>query len=106
MKTYRYLTYTLIVIILLVCNKDEYKPESTAVFSYTPAVPKVGQKVQFTAQAKNATSYEWSSTPTSIISKEANPGYTFEKEGTYQIKLKITLAKGADSISKSITVIK
>ena len=79
-------------------------PAPVANFTFSPAAPKTGERVQFTNTSQNATTYEWSSSPAGFTSTDKDPGFTFTQAGNYTITLKVTGAGGNNTVSKSFTV--
>ncbi len=79
-------------------------PAPTADFSFSPANPKIGQAVTFTSTSANVTSFAWSASPAGFSSTQANPQYTFNTTGTYQITLAATGPGGTVNITKAIAV--
>ena len=80
-------------------------PAPIAAFSFSPANPKTGEEVTFTNASTNATSYIWSATGTSFSSTEANPKFTFDAVGDFDVKLVAKNAAGqTNEIIKRVTV--
>ncbi|WP_291720025.1 PKD domain-containing protein [Bernardetia sp.] len=78
----------------------EPTPDPIAAFSFSPSSPTAGEEVTFTNESQNATSYEWSAVGTSFSSTEENPTFTFDADGSFEVKL---VAKNADGDSDETT---
>ncbi len=73
-------------------------------FSFAPTNPETGQEVSFTNESQNATSYQWSAAGTNFSSTEANPKFTFDTAGDFDVKLVVTNTAGSHEITKTVTV--
>ncbi|MBE3046265.1 PKD domain-containing protein, partial [Candidatus Bathyarchaeota archaeon] len=76
----------------------------TALFSFSPASPSVGQSVQFTdTSAGTPTSWRWDFND-GTSSTSQNPSHAFTTAGMYNVTLAVTNASSSKSTSQSIIV--
>jgi len=90
MKKIIYLAF----ILPLILYSCESEPE--AMFSVETAEPEVGQKVFFTNESSNATSFEWNFGD-GYGSEEENPIHIYDATGTYEVILTAFSKKGVES---------
>ena len=73
-------------------------------FTYSPAIPAVGQAVQFTdASVGSPSSWLWDFGDGST-SADRNPRHAFSSSGTYSVTLAVSNLSGSQSITKSVPV--
>ena len=85
-------------------EEEDTTPRPTVNFSFNPENPSIGQTVNFTGTATNASSYQWSSVPAGFVSNSISDSYIFDTPGTYQITFKATGPGGSAEISKTLEV--
>ena len=94
-------------ILIIACQAGSpYKQSSTpnASFTFSPALPTVGQAVQFTDTSTGSpTSWSWNFGDGSTSTAE-NPSHTFASAGYYTVSLTVSNSSGSNSTSQTITV--
>jgi PKD repeat protein len=75
-----------------------------AAFSYSPALPAVGQSVQFTDTSTGSpTSWQWNFGDGGT-STSRNPSHAFTTAGSKTVTLTVTNASGSDSMMRTVSV--
>ena len=98
----RILQLTVLSILFLTsCTKEKDLP--TASFDFTLSQSQAPANVTITNTSTNALTYAWE-TSDGKTSTEANPVFTFNEGGTYEIKLTASNNDGSNSISKSVVI--
>jgi uncharacterized repeat protein (TIGR01451 family) len=76
-----------------------------ASFTWTPAVPVMGQQIQFNDTSTNVpTSWSWDFDDDIGASTEQNPVYTFSTAGDHTVTLTATNEFGEDSVTETVEV--
>lgn len=83
--------------------------QPTATFSFAPASPEASEPVSFDASASaddgTVDSYEWDFDGDGTIEQNgAQPEYTFETSGEYQVKLRVSNGAGESTETKTVSV--
>src|SRR5690606_38834004 len=89
------------------CKKDSPEEETlnpSVDFSFSPADPKIGTAIKFTATVQDGSSdivsWKWSfGNSTSATSTENAPSFTYQQEGTFEVQL-----DAKDAAGKTATV--
>ena len=98
----RILQLTVLSILFLTsCTKEKDLP--TASFDFTLSQSQAPANVTITNTSTNALTYAWE-TSDGKTSTEANPVFTFNEGGTYEIKLTASNNDGSNSITKSVVI--
>lgn len=104
MKTNLFTALIPLALIIGCSDEDSTTPDAQACFDFSPQENlKVGDEITFTNCSENATSFAWDFGD-GHISTEENPTRSYEKAGSFTVKLVATNASSADTASKIVSV--
>ena len=92
------------ILVAIVCFVFVSCAKPTAEFSWTPTVPKAGEKVSFINNSTKAKKYDWN-LGNMKVSSAANPENTYDVAGSYIIDLTANNGTRSDLNTQTITIV-
>ncbi|HZV69971.1 MAG TPA: PKD domain-containing protein [Saprospiraceae bacterium] len=97
------LVFSISLMFVASCEKDDPAPELIAGFSYT-VDPADFKKVSFVNASQNYESVSWNFGDNTPVSTEEDPIHTYAQEGVYTVKITATRGSETDDISQQVTI--